>query len=167
MLSCLDIRYLIKHNSGYIFLFGKNTKTSKKRKPRSQIKIIPFHSNKNICVCKHIDLYLEKTKEWHKTEPQLLLSFIGPHQGVSASTVSRWIITVSNLSSIDTNTFTNHSTRSASSSKAKPSGVSTAEIIKRRYWSRSSTSFYRKEILPGEVIFQLTIQKQKCFDERS
>ena len=79
----LDIRYLIKHNSGYIFNFGKNTKTSKKWKPRSSMKFIAFDTNKNLCVCKHIDLYLEKTKEWHKTEPQLLLSFIGPHRGVS------------------------------------------------------------------------------------
>ena len=75
----LDTRYLIKHNSGYIFHFGKNTKTSKKGKLRSPIKCIPFDINKNLCVCYHIDLYLEKTKEWHKTELQLLLSFIGPH----------------------------------------------------------------------------------------
>ena len=56
------------------------------------MKFIAFDTNKNLCVCKHIDLHLEKTKEWHKTEPQLLLSFIVPHRGVSTSTVSRWII---------------------------------------------------------------------------
>ena len=44
----LDTRYLIKHNSGYIFHFGKNTKTSKKGKPRSPIKFIPFGTNKNL-----------------------------------------------------------------------------------------------------------------------
>ena len=38
----LDTRYLIKHNSGCIFHFGKNTKTSKKGKLRSPIKFIPF-----------------------------------------------------------------------------------------------------------------------------
>ena len=59
----LDIGYLIKHNSGYNFHFGKNTKTSKKGKPRSPIRFIPFDTNKNLCVCQHIDLYLEKTKE--------------------------------------------------------------------------------------------------------
>ena len=100
-------------------------------------------------------MYLEKTKKWHKTEPQF-----GPYRGVSTSTISRWIITVSNLSGIDIRTFTSHSTRSASSSKAKTSGVPTAEILKRGYWSRSSTfqNFYHKEILP-EVNIQLTIQK--------
>ena len=163
----LNIRYLIKHNSGYIFNFGKNTKTSKKEKPRSSIKFIPLDTNKNLCVCHHIDLYLEKTKEWHKTDPQLLLSFIGPHLGVSTLTISRWIITVLNLSGIDTRTFASDSTRSASSSKAKTSGVSTAEIIKRGYRSGSSTfeNFCHKEILPEEVNFQLIIQK--CFEERS
>ena len=68
----LDTRYLIKHNSGSIFRFGKNGKISKKGKLTNPIKFIPFDTNKNICVCHHIDLYLEKTKEWHKTEPQLL-----------------------------------------------------------------------------------------------
>ena len=35
-----------------------------------------------------------------------------------------------NLSSIDTKTFTGHSTRTASSSKAKEPGVPTGEILK-------------------------------------
>ena len=156
----LDTRYLIKHNSGYIFHFGKNTKASKKGKLRTPIKNIPCDTNKNLCICHNIDLYLEKTKEWHKTESQLLLSFIGLHGGVSTSTISRWIITVLNLSSIDTRTFTNHSTRSTSNSKAKAFGIPIAEILMRGYWLRSSTfeNFYYKEILPEEVNFQLTIQ---------
>ena len=36
----LNIRYLIKHSSGYTFHFEKNTKTSKKSEPRDPIK---FH----------------------------------------------------------------------------------------------------------------------------
>ena len=82
-------------------------------------------------------------------------------------TIPWWIITALDLSGIDTRTFTSHSTRSDSSSKAKAFGVPTAEIIKRVYWSRSSTfeKFYHEEILPEEVDFQLTILK--CFKERS
>ena len=127
----LDTRYLIKHNSGYIFHFGKDTKTTKRGKLRSPIKFIPFDTNENLCACHHIYLYLEKTKEWYKTEPQLLISFIGSHRGVSKSAISRWIITVLNLSGIDTRTFTSHSTRSTPSSKAKEPGVPTAEFLKR------------------------------------
>ena len=36
----LDIRYLIKHSSGYTFHFRKNTQTSKRFKPRDLVK---FH----------------------------------------------------------------------------------------------------------------------------
>ena len=43
-------------------IFRKNTKTSKKGKPRDPIKYIPFDTNKNLCVCQHIDFYLEKNK---------------------------------------------------------------------------------------------------------
>ena len=97
----------------------------------------------------------------------ILISIIGPHRGLSASTVSRWIITVLNFSGIDTRKFTSHSSRSASSSKANASGASTEEFIKRRYWLKSSTfeNFYHKEILPEKLNFQLTIQK--CFEESS
>ena len=44
-----------------------------------------------------------------------------------------------NLSGINTEVFTGHSTRSASTSKAKASGVSSNDIIKRVYWTQTST----------------------------
>lgn len=65
-------------------------------------------------------------KEWHKSEPH----FVGPHKAVSTSTISRWIMTVLQLSGVHTNSFNGHSTRSASSSKAKAVGHPTFEILK-------------------------------------
>ena len=78
-IAYLDTRYLIKHPSGYIFQFGKNKN---------------FSENKNLCVCHRIDLYLDKIKEFHKIEAQLLLSFIKPHKGVTTQTIFRWILEV-------------------------------------------------------------------------
>ena len=91
----LDIWYLIKHSSGYTFHFGKNTKTSKRSKPKDP------------------DLYLERTKEIQGQNSQFLLSFVKPHGPVSNPTISRWIMIVLNLSGIDAKTFTGHSTRTA------------------------------------------------------
>ena len=51
----LDIRYLIRHSSGNTFHFNKLTKTTRKRNLRSPIKYMDFSSNKNLCVCFHID----------------------------------------------------------------------------------------------------------------
>lgn len=58
----LYLRYKVKFPLGYIFNFGKNR--SKKSKSANPIKYAPFKENKNLCVCNHIDLYLEKNKEW-------------------------------------------------------------------------------------------------------
>jgi len=82
-----------------------------------------------------------------KRETQLLLSFVKPHKAVSTSTISRWLVEILGLSGIDTSTFTGHSTRAASTSKAKILGVPTKEILKRGHWSKESTFqiFYYKE----------------------
>jgi len=124
----LDIRYLTKHHSGYTFTFGNTTKVAKQGRPRAPIKFIPFEENLELCVCKCIDVYLEKTV-WRGVENQLLLSYIRPHKPVSTRTVSRWLTDVLKLSGIDTDTFTGHSTRSAASSKAKFCGVPIKEIF--------------------------------------
>ena len=62
--------------------------------------------NKSLCECHHIDLKLDKMKEFHKIEVQLLLSFIKPHKGVT--TISRWILEVLDLSGINIEVFTGH-----------------------------------------------------------
>ena len=89
-------------------------------------------------------------KDFHKIESQLLLSFITPHKGFTTHTISRWILEVLNLSGINTKVFAGHSTVSDSTSKAKPSGVSSNDILRRGYWTQISTfeKFYQKEILP-------------------
>ena len=87
---------------------------------------------------------------------QLLLSLIEPHKAISTSTVSRWIIEVLGLVGINTETLTAHSTRSASSSKAKILGVPTKKIPRRGHWSKAITfeKFYNKEILIDDKQFQ-------------
>ena len=90
----LDIRYLVKHSSGYTFQFSRVTRTARRGKPRTPIKYCVFQDNKNLCVCHHIDLYLDRSKDWRNNEQQLLLSFVNPHKAVSTSTLSRWIVEV-------------------------------------------------------------------------
>ena len=68
---------------------------------------------------------------------------------------------VLNLSDVDTKTFTGHSTRTASKTKAKEAGVSTGEILKCGFWSKESTfeKFYHKGINTEDPHFQLSILK--------
>ena len=155
----LDTKYLVRHPSVYIFQFGRITKTARPGKPRKPIEFQHFNENRNLCVCNYIDLYIDKTKDIRGDESQLLISFVKPHKAVSTQTVSRWILEVLSQAGIDTKTFSGHSTRSASSSKAKARGVPIGEILKRGFWSQSTTfeKFYHKEILAEDPKFQASV----------
>ena len=62
---------------------------------------------------------------------RLLLSYVKPYGPVSSDTISRWVKFVLQSSGIDVNIFKPHSTRSASTSKAKLSDVPSADIVAR------------------------------------
>ena len=79
----LNINYFVRHSSGHVFQFGRNTKTSKEGKPGNPIRCRHFEENRSLCVCNHIDLYTDKTKDFRHKESQLLLSFIKPEEAVS------------------------------------------------------------------------------------
>ena len=49
----LDASYQIKHPSGYIFQYGKPTKTSTRTKQKNPLKFYPFRENKNLCMSSH------------------------------------------------------------------------------------------------------------------
>ena len=75
---------------------------------------------------------------------QLLLSFVQPHKPVSTTTLSRWCVTVMKESGINATIFGSNSTRSASASKCKISGLSSEEIAKSAGWSneKAFAKFY-------------------------
>jgi len=155
----LDIRFLIKHKSGFTFSFAKLTKVANPKKPRPPIKFLRFESNKKLCACQCIEDYLARSSPWRHQENQLLLSFRNPHEAIKTKTVSRWLTDILKLSGIDTSVFTGHSTRSASTSKAKNCGVPTKEILKNGYWSNESIfqKTYSKEISFDNPLFQQCI----------
>ena len=104
----------------------------------------------DICVLETIKSYLDRTEAWRgedQSKSQLLLSFIAPHNPVSSSTIANWIKKMLQLCNVNS-TFTAHSTRSASTSKADFAGLSEKEILKRASWNCQSTwqNHYRKNI---------------------
>ena len=63
-------------------------KTSRQGKPRKPIKFNPFSENKTLCVCSHIDLYIDEIKHFREGKSKTLLSFIKQHKAISSQTVS-------------------------------------------------------------------------------
>ena len=80
---------------------------------------------------------------------RVLITHGKPHRSASDNTISRWTREILTLAGVDTNVFTPHSCRSASTSKAKAVGISRSDIMKKAGWSRDSTfkKFYEKDII--------------------
>ena len=94
---------------------------------------VSFHSfteDKSICVVHSIKEYIDRTSPWREQnkESSLFLSLLNPHHSVSSK---RWLKQVLNESGINTSLFTAHSTRAASSSKAKVNGAKFEDILDR------------------------------------
>ena len=81
--------FLVKHHFGYWFHVGKPTETAKRDRPRPPIKFLYFTENTSVCVCHHINVYLERSAVWRGENVQLLLSFVAPHKPLKSCTISR------------------------------------------------------------------------------
>lgn len=86
-LCSLNIDFLMKLLT-HTFHFSKITKTARHGELRLSLELTNF-SGKNLCVCHHIDVYLERIKAWRKTKGHLLLSFINPNKFLTTQAVSR------------------------------------------------------------------------------
>ena len=104
--------------------------------------------------------YLQVTQAWwnKNSQKQPLLSTLAPYQEVKKSTVAGWVKAILGSAGIDTNLFTAHSTRAASTSKAKVKGLS-LDILKRGNWSNKSTwqKHYHKFVSNESAQFQKSI----------
>ena len=85
------------------------------------------------------------------THNQLLISFHRPHRPVKSCSIARWIRSILDSAGMDAAVFKGHSTRSASTSKARAGGVPLEEVIKMADWSGTSTftRFYYRPAFDG------------------
>lgn len=142
----------IKENDRIIIKIPDLIKTSR---PRSfqPLLIIPFFKEKpNICPASTLLTYINRTN-FVRNHDQLFVSYKIPYKPVSSQSISRWIKEVLNQSGIDTNIFTAHSTRHASTSTAHKNSVNIDLIRKTAGWSESSSvfaRFYQKIVTNGD-----------------
>ena len=103
--------------------------------------------NANWCPVEAIKAYLSATKQFRDVSQakNLFIGLVKPHRSVTGSTVGHWIKNQLAAAGIDTTTFTAHSTRGASASKAASMGVPISQILKTANWASESTfsRFYR------------------------
>lgn len=135
-------------------------KTSRLNNPQPTLIVPTYRENLNLCVASTLETYIEKTKDLRGLETKLFISFKKPFKSVSSQTLSRWIKNTLSNSGIDTNVFSAYSTRHASTSAAKRSGVSIDAIRKAAGWSDKSgtfAKFYNRNIVSSKDIFAKAI----------
>ena len=92
-----------------------------------------------LCVYETLSDYLRRTENIRNDSDKVFISYLKPHKEVCKSTISRWIKTFLGIAGIDITMFSAHSTRAASSSAAKASGVPVGEILRKAGWSSEKT----------------------------
>lgn len=120
--------------------FSSILKTSTPKRHTQPLQIHCFE-NERLCVVSHLRRYLLITQEFRSGE-QLFLTYLKPHKPIARNILSRWIKQVLKLAGIDTEIYTAHSTRAASTSAANARNVPIDQILKAAGWS-NKTSFVR------------------------
>lgn len=123
-LHALDIGSMQLTSETCTFVITSLLKTSRPGKHLSPVRFVEYKLDKNLCIIKHIEEYIQRTKVLRGEQSRLLISYQRPHRVVSVDTISRWLKTILNLAGIDTSKFGAHSTRSAVTSAAKAMNMS-------------------------------------------
>ena len=156
-----DLRFRTYHPEGVSFELPGLSKTSKPGdSPKSSFHA-SFGDDKDLCPVNCLKCYEDNTKDFRPRDinmsNKLFLSYINPHNPVTSSTLARWINNMLQLAGIDTETFSAHSIRGASTSEALKQGVSITEILDMADWSQENTfsKFYyrpRFNVAPGRAV---------------
>ena len=140
-LKLLDLRFMRILPEGVEFKLPGLTKTSSEV---SSVFFAKYVDCDDLCVLRCLQCYILRTSTFRplpdpETLSQLLISYHRPHGPVKSCSIARWIKSVLDSAGIDTGIFKAHSTRSASTTKARSNGVPLDEVVKMADWSGTST----------------------------
>ena len=127
-------------NKGVQIRISEIIKTSNPGAPQPTAFFPFFKEKKALCIASNLMHYLKITKDKRNKE-KLLVGLQRSFNPVCSQTISRWINNVLIEAGID-KTYTAHSTRHASSSKALRQGLNINCINKAVGWSKNSKTFY-------------------------
>ena len=167
-LAALDRDHLRWTELGAEFTVVQLTKTRKPGPPR-KVLYPKFDSNREICPVTVLHLYMEKTAgqvaSLGSPKPVFVTSR-KPFRRARAGTIGHWIKDLLNTAGVNTEVFSAHSTRSASTSYAASKGVPINDILKAANWSSETTfeQYYHRSSTPStfaETILQSTLNMNR------
>ena len=132
-----------------IFVLDKLLKTSKPGRHLSHLEFLSYTPDPSLCIVKYLLEYVKRTQTLRQGIDQLLVSHQNPYGPVHVDTVSRWIKTTLTNAGVNTDVFSAHSTRSASTSAASNKQIPLDTIMKSAGW-HSDKTFQKFYNLPVE-----------------
>ena len=158
----LNIDFMIDTGNRIEFSIPTLTKMRQVGSKPLVVTLYQYEEDSKLDVTECVRTYLTRTKSW-RTDPSqknLLLGITLPHKPVCTSTVSGWLKQVMGAAGIDVQHFKGHSTRSASTSKAKVGGLSVKDILHTANWKKASTfqKFYNRS--DERNVFSAAVLKQ-------
>lgn len=159
-IQLLKISNMEKHSDCFRFVMTDLLKQSRVGYKNPDILLSAYPPDRRLCVYFVMKEYLKRTSDFRSNTDSFILSYIKPYKPVTSSTISRWIKTVLCRAGIDTTIFKAHSTRAASTSKAKNKDVPICDILSKAGWSNSKTfgKFYDKKICDDDVFAMNVLQ---------
>ena len=103
---------------------------------------IPYYSQPTVCPARALDAYLERTQDLRpKNAKKLFITYKNTHHEATVQSVSRWMKQTLGECGIDTDIFSAHSTRHASTSAAARKNINVHTILKAVGWAQNSATF--------------------------
>ena len=142
-LAALDRDHLKQTPTGVEFTVVQLTKT-RSRKSSTPRKVLYhyFLENTEVCPVTVLQLYLDRTAEQAssmRSPRPVFVTSRKPIHRAKPGTIGHWIKDTLGRAGVDTETFSAHSTRSASTSHAATREVPVCDILKAANWSSQST----------------------------
>lgn len=149
-LAAIQLSY-ITFSDSLIIRIPARLKTSGIGRSQPLLSFKPFADKPELCIFSLVKFYLSITGDRRQMDcDTFFISFRVPYKAVSSQTLGRWVKTELHRAGVDTNIFSAHSTRHASTSSAASKGISLEEIRRTAGWSKSSevfARFYNRPIL--------------------
>lgn len=122
-------------------------KTSAPGRNQPMLTLSYFHEKPEICPARALISYLDITKELRFSQgytlQELFITSKKPYKPATCQSISRWMKQVMSSSGIDTNIFSSHSTKHASTSCAHRQCLAVDTILRTAGWSSQSQTFAR------------------------
>ncbi|KAL7300728.1 hypothetical protein TKK_0006707 [Trichogramma kaykai] len=136
-------------------------KTSRRGTNQPLLHLPYYLEERKICPATTLKYYLKITKDLRGNVDTLFLS-LNKKSGICRQTLSKWVKNVFSNAGLD-KAFSAHSTRHASTSKAKSLGVNTDVILQTAGWTSNScfARFYNKDVVASNDQFARAILNHK------